>query len=121
MAVFINLPLFFKPGYELGTEGDEVTGEQIRQLGQELAARLDHIGGLVDKLTAAGWEAQTGLYDVMLSHPFFRTAEEARTQLNGLGIDPEHVNLDEFDDEDEEMVEEDFEEEDELEIEGEEP
>jgi hypothetical protein len=118
MAVFINLPLFFKPGYELG-EGEEVTGEQIRNLGQDLAARLEHIGNLVDKLTGAGWEAQTGLYDVMLSHPFFRTADEARAQLDGLGIDPEHVNLDEFEDEDDELLEDEFDEEDEREDEGE--
>ncbi len=101
MAVIITLPLFGKPGYELG-EGVEVSGEQVRQLGRELAERLDTVAGLLDKLTAAGWDAQTGLYDVMLSHPFLRTEAEARTQLDGLGIDPEEVSLDEFEDEDEE-------------------
>ena len=75
MAVMITLPLFGKPGFELG-EGVEVTGEQVRQLGRELAERLDSIGGLIDKLTGAGWDAQTGLYDVMLSHPFLRTEAE---------------------------------------------
>jgi hypothetical protein len=109
MSVFITLPLFFKPAYELG-EGSEVTGDQIRQLGQELSERLHGIADLVDKLTAAGWQSEVTLYDVMLGHPFLHTADEVRAQLDGLGIDPDRLNIDEFEDEEDEldMDEEEF-------------
>jgi hypothetical protein len=100
MAVFITLPLFSKPGVELG-EGEEVTGEQLRQLGTDLALRLDMAAGMLDRLTAAGWQAGMTLYDVSLSHPFLHTEAEARSQLDGLGIDPDQLCLDEFEDEEE--------------------
>lgn len=105
MTVMITLPLFGKPGQELN-EGGEVTGEQIRQLARDLSARLQEVADVLDKLTAAGWEAQVGLYDVLLSHPFLHTEVAARSQLDGLGIDPEQVFLDEFESEEEPESEE---------------
>ncbi|HXG12958.1 MAG TPA: hypothetical protein VNK04_24585 [Gemmataceae bacterium] len=104
--VTISLFLFGKPGQELN-EGGEVTPDELRALGKDLRARLEETADLLEKLTAAGWEAQMGLYDVMLSHPYLRTASEAEAKLLDLGIDPEKVCLDEWPDEDEEEGERD--------------
>jgi hypothetical protein len=109
MSVLITLPLFYKPAYEFG-EDTEVTGDNVRALGKNLAERLNFIADVLDKLQGAGWDGQVTLYDIMLSHPFLRTMDEARAQLNGLGIDPEQVNLDEIEDEDEEEEDLEFEE-----------
>jgi hypothetical protein len=108
MTVTITLHLFTKPGHLLN-EGGPVTGEEVRQLGQNLASHLDGVAGILDRLTAAGWETEMALYDVMLSHPFLRTEAEVRSQLDGLGIDPEQVYIDEYEDE-EEMEGDDMEE-----------
>jgi hypothetical protein len=102
MSVMLTLPLFGKPGHEL-EEGSEVTGQQLRDLGQDLAARLAEAADLVDQLTGAGWEAQLTLYDVMLSHPYVETEAEARSRLDALGIDPDRIHIDEFDDEPEDL------------------
>src|SRR2546428_704232 len=85
VSVLATLWLFGKPGQELD-EGGEVTGDQIRALAQCLSERLQRVGDIVEKMTGAGWDAQMGLYDVMLSHPYVRTESEARTRLDDLGI-----------------------------------
>jgi hypothetical protein len=106
-----NLWLFGKPGQELN-EGGEVTGEEIRALAQCLSERLQRAADIVEKMTAAGWDAQMCLYDVVLSHPYARTEADARTRLDDLGIDPDEVCLMEFEDED------DYEDDEEHEFEG---
>jgi hypothetical protein len=100
MSVAVMLHLFGKPGQEL-EEGGAVTAEDLRQLAQDLNLRLQAAAEVVDKLTGAGWEAEMGLYDIFLSHPFLGTEAEARAQLDGLGIDPDQVHIDEFEDEEE--------------------
>jgi hypothetical protein len=112
MAVTVTLFLFGKPGQELN-EGEEVTPEQLRALGQYLHERLDATATIVEKLTGAGWEAQMALYDIFLSHPYINTAAQAEAQLQDLGIDPEDVSIDEWEDEEEEFDEEEFGEDDE--------
>lgn len=102
MAVTIMLYLFGKPGQELN-EGGEITPQDLRELAQNLKGRLDETADLIEKLTRAGWDAQMGLYDVMLHHPYLRTQTEAETQLLNLGIDPEHLCIDEWLDEEEEI------------------
>ena len=104
MAVTITLFLFGKPGQELN-EGGDITPRELRELGDDLKARMDETATLLEKLTGAGWEAQMGLYDVMLSHPYLRTQIEAEAKLLDMGIDPEKVCLDEWPDEDEEDIE----------------
>jgi hypothetical protein len=106
MAVTLMMFLFGKPGQELN-EGGEVTPEELRDLGRNLHERLDEAAAIVEKLTGAGWEAQMTLYDVFLSHPYITTAVQAEQQLQNLGIDPEHVCIDEWEDEEEGDVEED--------------
>ena len=101
MAVFLTLPLFGKPGQELD-EGEEVTAEQLRALGKDLAARLESAAEVLEKLTGAGWEAQMALYDITLSHAYVRTESEARIRLDELGIDPDELHIMEFEDEEEE-------------------
>jgi hypothetical protein len=109
VSVLVTLWLFGKPGMELD-EGEEITADEIRALRTALSDRLGQAADILEKLTGAGWDAQMGLYDVMLSHPYVRTEAEARTRMDDLGIDPDEVSIMEFEDE------EDFDEE----LEGEE-
>jgi hypothetical protein len=108
MAVTLSLFLFGKPGQELN-EGAEVTAEQVRALAEELQARLRITADMLEKLAGAGWEAEMALYDIMLSHPYVRTEAEARMRLDDLGIDPDHANIFEFEDEEDEGPEEEME------------
>jgi hypothetical protein len=100
------LSLFGKPGQEL-EEGEEVTDRQLRALGDDLRNRLHEAAEIVEKLTGAGWEAQMTLYDVMLSHPYVTTEAQARDKLEDLGIDPESVFIEEWNDEEEDEEEPD--------------
>jgi hypothetical protein len=100
MFVDLTLPLFGKPAWELG-EGVEVTPEQLRDLAEDLHARLTEAADVVEKLTAAGWEAQTTLYDISLSPPGVDSAAQAVQQLRALGIDPRLVDVHEREDEEE--------------------
>ncbi len=101
MSVSVTLWLFGKPGHELN-EGEDVNAEQIRTLAQGMKERLDQAAAIVEKLTGAGWEAQMGLYDVMLYNRFVRTEADVRTRLDDLGIDPDEVSILEFEGEDDE-------------------
>src|ERR671937_2248609 len=99
MAVSLTLYLFGKPGQEL-PEGEEGTAQDLRALGESLQARLTEAADLVEKLTGAGWEVQMGLYDVFFSHPYIETAAQAEAKLQDLGIDPDRISIDEWEDED---------------------
>jgi hypothetical protein len=101
VSVSVTLWLFGKPGHELN-EGEEVCADQIRALAQGMKERLEQAADIVEKLTGAGWEAQMGLYDVMLYNRFVRTEADVRTRLDGLGIDPDEVAILEFEGEDDE-------------------
>lgn len=101
MAVFLMLPLFGKPGQELN-EGGDVTPKELRELAEDLRERLTEAADIVEKLTGAGWEAQMGLYDIHLSHPYIGTAAHAEERLESLGIDPEKVFIEELEDEEQE-------------------
>jgi hypothetical protein len=101
MSVTLNLFLFGKPGQEL-EEGGEVTADQLRALAQELNERLLDVAATVEKLTNTGWEAQMTLYDVVLSHPYITTEVQAQEKLQDLGIDPDHVMIQEWEDEEDE-------------------
>jgi hypothetical protein len=101
MAVVLTVTLFGKPGQELD-EGGEVTAGQLRALGLDLHERLDKAATLVEKLTAAGWEAQMALYHISLAHPYIHTATQAEEKLLDLGIDPEDIDIDEWEDEEDE-------------------
>jgi hypothetical protein len=87
MAVNICLPLFGNAGHEL-EEGVKVTGQQLRTLADELQERLRKAADILDQLAAAGWRAETALYDVLLRHDHVQTQAEAEQRLRELGIDP---------------------------------
>jgi hypothetical protein len=105
MIVELALPLFGKPGWELG-EGEEVMPRDLRDLAEDLRGRLMEAADIVEKLTGAGWDARMTLYDVCLSHPYISTAAQAEKMLLDLGIDPKLVAIDEWEGEDEEEEEE---------------
>jgi hypothetical protein len=111
MSVTLTMHLFGKPGWELN-EGEEVTPQQLRALAEDLHGRLTGAADALEKLTAAGWDAQMTLYDVFLSHRYITTAAQAEEKLLDLGIDPKLVAIDELEDEEEmDEADEDFEEE----------
>lgn len=112
MAVFMSLWLFGKPGQELN-EGGEVTPEELRALAEHMHGRLTEAADIVEKLNNAGWDVQMGLYDVFISHRYITTQAQAEEKLADLGIDPEKLFIDEFEDE-EEFEEGEFEEEEEF-------
>jgi hypothetical protein len=106
MSVTIMVSLFGKPGQELD-EGAPVTAEELRGLGRRLHERLDEAASIVEKLCGAGWESQMSLYDIILSHPYLNTTAEVEAKLEELGIDPQQVFIEEW--EDEEDFDEEFE------------
>jgi hypothetical protein len=112
MAVFLSLWLFGKPGHELN-EGGDVTPEELRALAEHMHGRLTEAAEIVEKLTNAGWDVQMGLYDIFISHPYITTQVQAEEKLADLGIDPEKLFIDEFEDE-EEFEEGEFESDDEF-------
>lgn len=104
MPVTIMLYLFGKPGVEL-REGEDVTPEELRALGDDLKERLTSAAEVVEKLTGAGWDAQMTLYDILLSHPYIDTEAQAAEKLEELGIDSSRVHIDEWEDEEGEWIE----------------
>lgn len=99
MPVSISIFLFGKPGQEL-EEGETITPEEIRGLARELSERLEEVAEMVGKLTDAGWDAQTLLYDIALTHPYISTPVEVESVLLDLGIDPDQVAILEWEDND---------------------
>jgi hypothetical protein len=85
MSVMVCLPLFGDPAHEL--EG-RVHSRDLRTLADSLRERLQHAADTLDKLTEAGWWAQVGAFDLMLSHPKVQTREQAEARLRSIGIDP---------------------------------
>jgi hypothetical protein len=100
MAVTVCLPLFGNPGHEL-EEGGTVKGQELRDLADHLSQRLRQAADTLDKLSAAGWSNQLGMYDIILLRGDVETKEEAVRELQTLGL-----NTEEF------MIIEDVEEED---------
>jgi hypothetical protein len=98
MCVSIQLHLFGKPAVYLD-EGRPVASQQLRELGQDLKARLDVAADTLQKLQADGWQATMCLYDVELVNPSAKTAKEAEERLKALAIDPTHVGIDGAEDE----------------------
>jgi hypothetical protein len=102
MGVTVCLPLFGSAGQELD-EGAPLRGQQVRELAASLGERLLAAADLLDKLTAAGWSARVGLYDVLLTWEQVQTRAEAERRLREVGVDPEQVVI--FEDVEEEDVE----------------
>jgi hypothetical protein len=106
MSVFVSIWLFGKPGHELD-EGEPVTAEEVRALADELHARLHDTANIVEKLTGAGWEAYTALYDIHFSHPYLTTKTAVEEQFLSLGIDLDRLCIEELEDEDDFIDDED--------------
>ncbi len=102
MAVTVCLPLFGPAGQEM-EEGAAVRGQQLRELATSLGERLQAAADLLDTLTAAGWSARVGLYDVLLTCAPVQTRAEAERRLRELEVDPEKLVI--FEDVEEEDVE----------------
>ncbi len=103
MGVTVCLPLFCNPGREL-EEGRPLRGRQLRDLAEELHARLLRAADVLDKLESDSWTTQVAMFDVLLHHPAVRTQEQAVARLRALEIDPEQMMIVEDVEEDEDAA-----------------
>ncbi len=103
MGVTVCLPLFGHPGREL-EEGRPLRGRQLRDLAEEMHARLVRAADVLDKLEADGWTTQVAMFDVLLHHSRVQTQEQALARLRALEIDPEQMMIVEDVEEDEDDV-----------------
>ena len=88
MPFAVRIPLFHQPAAELEQLGAEtVTPEALRQLGDDLRARLRSAAELLRKLSGAGWTIEADGAGLVCSHPAARSEETARELLHFLGID----------------------------------
>jgi hypothetical protein len=92
MGVTVSLPLFANPGQEL-EEGSRAEGRHLRELAAALQERLLAAADILDRLTAAGWEARVAMYDLILLHEGVNTQEEAARRLEALGVNPEALMI----------------------------
>jgi hypothetical protein len=103
--VNVSIFLWSKPGDALG-ESEPLSAERLREHSAQLHAHLQRVAAILEKLTAAGWSATMGLYDVSLSHPRVTTADQAKDFLRKLDVDPDDVYIDENEDEEAESQDE---------------
>ena len=98
----ITIFLFGKPAWELDLEGRDADREMVDELGRlgdELKSRLDYISGLTKTLLENGWSGSGGLYDI-----YFRkdvAVEEARVELERLGVETRGLDIEEEEPEEE--------------------
>jgi hypothetical protein len=94
--------LFGKPAWELDDlEGDlpEDYSWKLRQLGEELKARLSEVADVFDKLVKNGWQPYGTLYDINFVKDV--TLREAEKELRKLGLQDYIENLNEIEEEEE--------------------
>lgn len=88
--------LFGKPAWEIDMEGrdfDDAMADELRELGKELAVRLEHASALTKTLLRAGWSGSGTLYDVYFSKD--TTLEDAEAELRALGVDMKEITIEE--------------------------
>jgi hypothetical protein len=102
MTVELMIYLFGKPAWELeDLEGDlpENYSDKLRQLGEELKARLHEIAEVFDKLIKNGWQPHGTLYDINFLKDV--SMKEAENELKKLGLQDYIENLTELEEEEE--------------------
>lgn len=99
--MFIQFFLFGKPEWELDPK---FTPTSIKQCGKSISLRLDEIADAVEKLQNANWETELMLYDIGCYNENIKTKQEAKNELENLGIDPDLACY--MEDEEEEVDEE---------------
>jgi hypothetical protein len=92
MGVTISMPLFGNPGHEL-EEGAGARSADLRELGENLKARLDRAADDLDKLTADGWGSRVAMFDLLLWHSGVSTREAAEQRLRAIGVDNEQMMI----------------------------
>jgi hypothetical protein len=101
MGVTVSLPLFGDPGRELEI-GKPARSKDLRDLADALRERLLRAADALDRLTADGWSAAVGAFDLILAHRQVETREAAERRLRAVGLDPEELMIvEDVEDEDE--------------------
>ncbi|HIH25488.1 hypothetical protein J4476_00075 [Candidatus Woesearchaeota archaeon] len=107
----ISVWLYGKPAWDLNIEGSgDIDSAMLRERADELCNHLHVVADLVDKLVSNGWYCHGTLYSLEFSKDNIRVKEDAVKELNNLGIDPDNIDLEEYEDicdEEDEDLEED--------------
>src|SRR5262245_8504757 len=97
MPVAAVIHLFAKPSQEMGKHGEHISAQDLRNLADDLHKKINHIADAVARLTGSGWLAEVAQPDVSLSNPHLTTVAEARTDIQGLGLNPDDFHIHEID------------------------
>lgn len=102
MTAEVSVHLFGKPSWEMDIEGGKATSQMLREKAVELKERLERAAEIFEKLEANGWSLAK-VYGSVYSLDFCKdvTLEEARTELSGLGVNLEEIDVREVEDEEE--------------------
>jgi hypothetical protein len=87
-----------KPEDELVDANQAVTYEQLHALAQDMHERLTEAANILKVLTKAGWGATMMMYDIWLSPADAESAAEVKAELAKLGIDPDKLRIEDFED-----------------------
>lgn len=95
MTTEVCIHLFGKPEWEINTE--KASPNEIKNLGKDIAKRLEKAAKMMKILEKDGWDRSGGLYDIS----FFKdiSKKEAKIQLKKIGIGLKEICLMEFEDE----------------------
>ena len=108
MTVEIGIFLFGKPAWEIdeleGNRLDEGFANKLRELADNLRSRLLTVARAHELLVRNGWRAEGGLYDLMYYKDI--SEEDARKELENLGILDVVDYIEEIEEEFEEIDEE---------------
>jgi hypothetical protein len=91
----VYVTLVFQPFGEF-VDGGDVTPDKLRAYGMAMAARLEGVAVMVEKLTGAGWAASVDGDHVDVDPPETCTAAEVEEKLRELGIDPARLEIAEW-------------------------
>jgi hypothetical protein len=102
--VEIEIPLFLRPEHMLSGPGP-VKPKDLRELATQLHEDLMEAADILEKLQAGGCEANVMVYDLQVDNaPCFRTKAQAVAWLKRLGIDPDAVQIHEYESEEDDEV-----------------
>jgi hypothetical protein len=106
MGTEVSVLLFLKPSDEMEIEGGKATPKMLREKARELKERLERAADIFEKLEADGWELSEA-YGSVYSLDFYKdvSEEEAKRELEKIGVAPEEVSIRELEEEEEEAEE----------------
>ena len=90
----IYLHLFGKPEWEIN--GDSAKAEEFKELGKKIQERLEKISNFIQILEEKYWKRSATSYGIIFYKDITRS--QAERELKLLNINPEEVDLQEYND-----------------------